>query len=151
MVRDTQITTTKEWRMAPLFSCSLQLFLDTRQRLYRTFLFMFTHLLQPIKNHNNSATRKHSLRCYKKSQEIDTKENTELEEKKRREPFPSRLDAFRNHPLYVLQRHLKKYEILHPDAKPLGYFKEQPVYPRSAVHRVRCRCRCRRTSFSLVL
>lgn len=67
---------------------------------------------------------------------IEEKEDAELTEIKQKEPFPSRIDAFHNHPLYVLQRHLKKYETIHPEAKPLGYFKEQPVYSRSDVYRI---------------
>jgi xeroderma pigmentosum group C-complementing protein len=70
------------------------------------------------------------------SDDVDHKEDAELEKFKQSEPFPNRIDAFHNHPLYILQRHLKRYEIIHPDAKPLGYFKEQPVYSRSDVYRV---------------
>jgi len=35
---------------------------------------------------------------------------------------------------YALERHLKKYECIHPKLPILGYCRGEPVYPRSHVH-----------------
>ena len=42
---------------------------------------------------------------------------------------------FQDHPLYVLKRHLLKFEAIYPpDAPPLGWLKSEPVYARECVH-----------------
>lgn len=35
-----------------------------------------------------------------------------------------------NHPVYVLQRHISKYEALQPGAVPLGLHRGEPYYSR---------------------
>ncbi|KAI9006513.1 hypothetical protein DFJ74DRAFT_691109 [Hyaloraphidium curvatum] len=53
--------------------------------------------------------------------------------------FPSRLEDFKKHPLYALERHLGVHEMVYPPGTPiLGRAgpKSEPVYPRSAVHPV---------------
>jgi xeroderma pigmentosum group C-complementing protein len=46
----------------------------------------------------------------------------------------------KNHPLYVLKRHLLKFEgIYPPDAPPLGFFKDEPIYARECVFTLRSR------------
>ncbi|CAL8083939.1 unnamed protein product [Calicophoron daubneyi] len=50
-------------------------------------------------------------------------------------PLPKRVQDFKNHPLYALQRHLLKFEVIYPpDATPAGFFHNEPVYPRECVH-----------------
>ncbi|GAA37628.2 xeroderma pigmentosum group C-complementing protein [Clonorchis sinensis] len=50
-------------------------------------------------------------------------------------PLPARVQDFKNHPLYALQRHLLKFEVIHPpDAIPLGFLRNEPVYSRDCVH-----------------
>ncbi|OON14190.1 DNA repair protein Rad4 [Opisthorchis viverrini] len=50
-------------------------------------------------------------------------------------PLPTRVQDFKNHPLYALQRHLLKFEVIHPpDAIPLGFLRNEPVYSRDCVH-----------------
>lgn len=39
------------------------------------------------------------------------------------------MTGFKNHPLYVLERHLKRDEVVHPLVE-LGKFRGEPVYPR---------------------
>ncbi|CAH8870747.1 unnamed protein product [Trichobilharzia szidati] len=51
------------------------------------------------------------------------------------QPLPKRIQDFKNHPLYVLQRHLLKFQVIYPtDAIPLGFFNNEPVYSRDCVH-----------------
>lgn len=40
-----------------------------------------------------------------------------------RSVLPSTVDAFKQHPTYVLRRHIGRYVALHPDAKAVGYHK----------------------------
>lgn len=43
------------------------------------------------------------------------------------------MQAYRNHPLYVIERWLKKYEILYPRGPVVGFCSGHPVYPRTCV------------------
>lgn len=50
-------------------------------------------------------------------------------------PMPEKMQDFKNHPLYVMQRHLLKFEVIHPpDALPLGFFRGEPIYSRDCLH-----------------
>jgi hypothetical protein len=52
------------------------------------------------------------------------------------EPMPTTLAGFKDHPIYLLARHLKQTEALlpaPPDTPVMGNFRGEPVYPRSAV------------------
>ncbi|KAL7052141.1 hypothetical protein ACKWTF_004785 [Chironomus riparius] len=41
---------------------------------------------------------------------------------------------FKNHPLYVLKRHLLKFQAIYPPEPPiLGYIREEAIYPRDCV------------------
>uniref|UniRef100_H2Z1G4 Rad4 beta-hairpin domain-containing protein n=1 Tax=Ciona savignyi TaxID=51511 RepID=H2Z1G4_CIOSA len=49
--------------------------------------------------------------------------------------MPTSIGAFKSHPLFVLRRHLLKYEAIYPqDVPTLGYIRSEEVLPRSAVH-----------------
>lgn len=50
------------------------------------------------------------------------------------EAVPTTLTALQKHPRYVLERHLKKYEVIHPRTPIIDYFKEEPIFLRSRVH-----------------
>ncbi|VDP84005.1 unnamed protein product [Echinostoma caproni] len=51
------------------------------------------------------------------------------------QPLPEKMQDFKNHPLYILPRHLLKFEVIHPpDALPLGFFRGEPVYSRDCLH-----------------
>lgn len=64
--------------------------------------------------------------------EADQKEFEELESQV---ALPTRLSDFKNHPLFVLQRDILKFQAIYPaDAPTLGFFREQPVYSRNCVH-----------------
>lgn len=50
-------------------------------------------------------------------------------------PMPSVLADFKNHPLYVIEKDLLKFEAIYPpDIKPIAEFRGHKVYSRSAVH-----------------
>lgn len=61
------------------------------------------------------------------------------------EPMPKNIQAFKDHPFYALERHLKKNEVIHPKTevgkvnvgKTGGSKRLEPVYRRRDVHKVR--------------
>ena len=58
-----------------------------------------------------------------------------FEEESAQVPFPTTLSGFKDHPLFVLDRHLLKYEAIYPkDTPPLGEFRGASIYPRKNVH-----------------
>ncbi|KAI9489463.1 hypothetical protein BDB00DRAFT_770608 [Zychaea mexicana] len=63
----------------------------------------------------------------------EEKEQDELENLNTGEPMPTSIGAFNNHPLYALERHLKKFEVLHPKEPVLGHIRGESIYPRSCV------------------
>lgn len=63
----------------------------------------------------------------------EMKEDEELARSQESEPMPTVLEGFKNHPRFVLERHLKREEVLTPKTKQLGLFRGEPVFPRSAV------------------
>ncbi len=48
------------------------------------------------------------------------------------EAMPTTMTGFKDHPLYVLERHLKRDEVVEPPVE-LGKFRGEPVYPRGNV------------------
>lgn len=87
--------------------------------------------------------------------ELRERDNTKSEERRdaadiertfdhlRSLPIPSRVQDLKNHPLYVLRRHLLKFEVIYPDDAPVvGFFKvgakgnecTESVYPRECVY-----------------
>ena len=45
--------------------------------------------------------------------------------------LPDNVSDYKNHPMYVLRRHLLKFEAIYPEnAKPIGQFRSEPVYSR---------------------
>ena len=63
----------------------------------------------------------------------EMKEDEELERMQEAEPMPTVLEGFKNHPRFLLERHLKREEALLPKTRQLGLFRGEPVFPRSAV------------------
>uniref|UniRef100_A0A915Q2V2 Rad4 beta-hairpin domain-containing protein n=1 Tax=Setaria digitata TaxID=48799 RepID=A0A915Q2V2_9BILA len=52
-------------------------------------------------------------------------------------PKPTTVAEYKNHPLYVLERDLSKYEALYPETQqPVGQIKEFNIYLRSSVQRL---------------
>jgi xeroderma pigmentosum group C-complementing protein len=55
-------------------------------------------------------------------------------------PLPTSVGAFKGHPLYVLARHLLKFEGIYPEnPPPLGFIHGEPVFARECVHTLHCR------------
>lgn len=64
----------------------------------------------------------------------DHSELEQLDQNQVREVMPTAISAFKNHPLYALERHLLKFEVLHPTQRPvLGSVRGERIYPRSSV------------------
>ncbi|KAF7298687.1 hypothetical protein MIND_00815900 [Mycena indigotica] len=66
----------------------------------------------------------------------DDIEDAELDTVQLLEGMPSTITGFKDHPIYVLTRHLTQTQTIHPpppSTKELGKFRGEPVYPRSAV------------------
>ncbi|MGH0178547.1 UNVERIFIED_CONTAM: hypothetical protein FKN15_003318 [Acipenser sinensis] len=88
-----------------------------------------------------TSTRKHrvdvewweeTLECYRSPvNEREKKEDLELHAHPLAQPLPTSISEYKNHPLYVLNRHLLKYEALYPPtAATLGYCRGEAVYSR---------------------
>lgn len=70
----------------------------------------------------------------------DHADESKTEEVLTKQDMPTSDGGFRNHPLYVLEKHLLKFQGIYPaEVAPLGFFKDQPVYPRDCVHTLRSR------------
>ncbi|KAM4610266.1 DNA repair protein complementing XP-C cells [Polymixia lowei] len=70
----------------------------------------------------------------------DAQEDKELQAKLLHKPLPTSITEYKNHPLYVLKRHLLKYEALYPPTVAvLGYCRREPVYSRDCVHTLHSR------------
>ncbi|KAJ7133637.1 hypothetical protein C8R44DRAFT_871002 [Mycena epipterygia] len=66
----------------------------------------------------------------------DDVEDAELEAAQLMEGMPMTIGGFKDHPMYVLVRHLTQMQTIHPpppQTRELGKFRGEPVYPRSAV------------------
>ncbi|KAI9193599.1 uncharacterized protein BJ171DRAFT_251761 [Polychytrium aggregatum] len=65
----------------------------------------------------------------------DAREEQFFREQLRSEKMPTRLAGFNNHPLFALERHCKRNEVIWPAGKEnmIGQYKGEPVYPRRNV------------------
>ncbi|XP_004364112.1 xeroderma pigmentosum group C complementing factor [Capsaspora owczarzaki ATCC 30864] len=71
----------------------------------------------------------------------DQREDAQLSTSDHAKSLPTTLQDYKNHPLYALERHLLKYQAIHPLGKQhaVGLYQGQNVYPRSHVHTLRTR------------
>ncbi|KAK1370809.1 DNA repair protein RAD4 [Heracleum sosnowskyi] len=76
-------------------------------------------------------------------------EDIELETRALTEPLPTNQQAYKNHPLYALERWLTKCQILHPRGPVLGFCSSHPVYPRTCVQVLRTKERWLREGLQL--
>ncbi|CAD6193552.1 unnamed protein product [Caenorhabditis auriculariae] len=63
-------------------------------------------------------------------------EKMQMHEDLVKRPLPTTISEFKNHPLYVLEKDLLKFEAIYPppsEQKPLGEIRGHKVYPRSTV------------------
>ncbi|KAF7314708.1 hypothetical protein MKEN_00944800 [Mycena kentingensis (nom. inval.)] len=66
----------------------------------------------------------------------DDLEDAELDTAQLLEGMPTTIGGFKDHPMYVLTRHLTQTQTIHPpppQTRELGKFRGEPVYPRSSV------------------
>ncbi|KAK6052035.1 DNA repair protein Rad4, partial [Cooperia oncophora] len=78
--------------------------------------------------------RKKMIRAEPKRAQL---EDVQLRQELVNKPLPATLSEYKNHPLYVLEKDLLKFEGLYPraeDQKPLGEVRGHKVYPRSTVY-----------------
>ncbi|KAL9241453.1 hypothetical protein vseg_015565 [Gypsophila vaccaria] len=60
-------------------------------------------------------------------------EDMELATRALTEPLPTNQQAYRNHPLYAIEKWLSKYQTLYPKGPVLGFCSGHAVYPRTCV------------------
>lgn len=63
-------------------------------------------------------------------------EQHELDHLQKKEVMPTAIGNFKNHPLYALERHLLKFEVIHPKDPILGSIRGEKIYPRDCVKTV---------------
>ena len=80
-----------------------------------------------------NSLRRLTPRLLRQRSERDLAEEAELEAISAKEPLPTALGAFKNHPLYVLEKQLNKYECLKSRNTVVGEFRGEPVYRRCDV------------------
>ena len=68
-------------------------------------------------------------------QEAEAADNELIQSRLLSTAMPTSISAFHNHPAYVLERHLKKFEIIHPreEEQSLGEIRGELIFPRSCV------------------
>lgn len=80
---------------------------------------------------------------------VDEKRNQEILEN---QDLPTSDSGFKNHPLYVLTKHLLKFQGIYPaEVAPVGFFKDQPVYSRNCVFTLMSRDKWLRNARSVKL
>ncbi|KAL9959833.1 hypothetical protein ACROYT_G033190 [Oculina patagonica] len=82
-----------------------------------------------------------TLQPYKsRNKKMDQVEDSHLEDQLLDKPLPTSITEFKNHPLYVLKRHLLKFEAIYPEtAAILGYCRGEAVYSRECLHTLHTR------------
>lgn len=75
--------------------------------------------------------------------ELLADETRRLQAMKMSEAMPTALEAFRKHHVYCLERHLGRFECVHP-RKAVGVFNGEPVFLRASVQRVQSAFKWRR-------
>lgn len=110
-------------------------------------LYPTNHLVNPNKAVMTDGERFLRLALFRyrgRITPLDQAELTELSAIESREPMPQNIIDFKDHPVYVLERHLLQNEALVPDAKPVGTLttgstrkKKENIYLRSDVRVVR--------------
>ena len=69
--------------------------------------------------------------------DLEQIENSELAGAEAREPMPKSVQDFKDHPIYALERHLRRNEVLLPDAMPSGTVAASSRGPLERIYRRR--------------
>lgn len=81
-----------------------------------------------------------TMKVYLNQDEDNKIEDTQIQDELLKQPLPKAISEYKNHPLYILKRHLLKFEAIYPNsAVPLGYIRNEPVYARECVHQLHAR------------
>ncbi|XP_041350133.1 DNA repair protein complementing XP-C cells homolog [Gigantopelta aegis] len=97
----------------------------TQTRKLRVDADWLTKMLKPFKSSDT---------------EMENEDDENMKDDLLRKPLPKTVGEFKNHPLYVLKRHLLKFEALYPNsAVPVGYIRGEPIYARECVHTLHSR------------
>lgn len=82
----------------------------------------------------------------------ERREDAELaqQEVKERTSLPKTIDGFKRHPVYVLKRHISRYQGLTPGASQLGVHRGEPYYDRAAVVELHAAGRWKRLGFEVL-
>lgn len=80
-----------------------------------------------------------ALRTYSRgyTTDLDQIESNELVATESREPMPRNVADFKDHPIYALQRHLRRHEVLVPEAMPAGTVGAGSKAPLEKIYRRR--------------
>ncbi|XP_058823917.1 uncharacterized protein LOC131684791 [Topomyia yanbarensis] len=71
---------------------------------------------------------------------LDLIDMREFKQLRFRAPIPEKVSEFKNHPSYCLKRDLLKFQAIYPpEAPPLGFFRDEPIYARECVHTLHSR------------
>ena len=84
-------------------------------------------LILKLNSNNNSAS---NILVDRDCIKINDESNGTIE-------IPKTLSAIKNHPILMLESQLKKYEVFYPVVAPVGYFKDEPVFLKENVKKVR--------------
>jgi len=104
---------------------------DVTARYTRTLLTRVARLRPSVRGQPWWASVAQALHRPQKL-DRDAMEDVELEDQTRREPMPTSVGAFKDHPVYVLERHLLRDQVVHPPHR-VGTFQGDPVYLRASV------------------
>ncbi|RKP04009.1 hypothetical protein CXG81DRAFT_2207, partial [Caulochytrium protostelioides] len=76
------------------------------------------------------------LLSHDRQDHADDREQEQFETLSKNEAMPTTLAGFRDHPLYAIERDLRRHEVMHPAGERygIGRFREWVVYPRYHVH-----------------
>ncbi|CAO3590318.1 unnamed protein product [Absidia cylindrospora] len=114
-----------------------------RQGGWRLWSELFLYGLQPTElsqlQQNNTGPSSSSSAASRYNME-----QMELEQTQQQQRMPTSIQGFHNHPLYVLERHLKKFEVIYHSTMDdnqmvIGHIRGENIYPRSCVHQLRTR------------
>jgi len=109
-------------------------FIKERTKRYARDFLTFTRKLR-LKN-DAKWWEVNVIKRYFTTNVIDDFDEEIPDETEEKQPLPTSISGFLNHPLYVLERHIKKYEVLYSKEPVLGYIRNEAIYPRSNVRPV---------------
>lgn len=107
---------------------------DVTARYTRTLHSRVARLRPPTRSRTEPEWWPATARALHRPHQLDRDavEDAELADSASREPMPSSVGGFKDHPVYCLERHLKRDEVLFPK-RTIATFQGEPVYARANV------------------